>query len=173
MGWEKLLLRLLFFSRVMRLRVWGGEIPQGLKERDESKGFQTSWLQMTVKLWFLVCISIFKQGFFSTLYLVFRLPQILTFSNHIRQQNSLLRGKKISRDVPRVCCSRERDLRASAAFHKDTLICSEQLPVKANKDSTGCSPYSCQVVFSSPSASAEHFQRFSVIQTTRVGWHSV
>ncbi len=37
-----------------------GKIPQGLKDRDESKGFQTSWLQMMVKLWFLVCISIFK-----------------------------------------------------------------------------------------------------------------
>lgn len=44
-------------------------------KQDVSTGFQTSWLQMTVKLRFLVCISIFKRGFFSSLYLLFRLLQ--------------------------------------------------------------------------------------------------
>lgn len=85
---------------------------------------------MTVMPWFLVCISIFKQGFFLTSYLVFRLPQIFMFFNHIRQQNSLLRGREMSRDVLRACCNRERDLRASVAFHKDALIHSELQLIK-------------------------------------------
>lgn len=92
---------------------------------------------MTVKLLFLVCVAFFPNGFFfsSTLYLVFKLPRILTFNNQIRQQNSLQRGKQISGDVHGVRRSGGRDLRASVAFHKGTLMCSED--VEANKDSTG------------------------------------
>lgn len=36
----------------------------------------------------------------------------------------------MSRDVLRACCNRERDLRASVAFHKDTLIYSELKLIK-------------------------------------------
>jgi len=66
---------------------------------------------------------------------------------------------------------RERDLGASAAFHKDILICLEQLPVKAHTDSTGCSLCSCQGSF--PLNKCRAFQSSSVTQTTRFGWHSV
>ena len=166
-GWDK---RNFFwgflFSRVMRLQV--GKNTTGTQRKRWEKGFQTSWLQITLKLRFLACISIFKQGFFSTLYLAFRLPQIWTFSNRIQLQNSLLRGhKKKTAEMCAGWVAAERDLRASAAFHKATLMCAEQLLVKANKHSTGCRLFSCQVFFVCT------IWLSTVIQITNFGWQTL
>lgn len=105
----------------------------GTREETITKGFK----QVDYKLSYgLKSPYPFSNKDFSTPNLVLWMLQILTFNNHVRQQSE--------------------NLRAPAAFHKDSLICWERFPVKANKDSTGCVLYSCQVVcvrvfsFSSP-----------------------
>lgn len=175
MGWEKLLLRLFLFSRVVRLQV--GENTTGTQRKRWEQRVSNKLINKWQLSYGSKSAYPFSNRDFSLLFIwFFRLTQILTFNNHIRQQNGLLRGgkKNLAEMCPGCVAAVREILKASAAFNKDTLICSERLPVNANKDSTGCSLYSRQFLFFfSFSASAEHFQRLSVIQTMRIGWHSV
>lgn len=116
---------------------------------------------MTVKLRFLVRVSIFKQGF------LFFLPLFLSgFQAAAKFQRSInTSGNKTARWEARrndVMSPEEGDLSASAVFHKGTLVCSERF--KLIKIQQGAFLLSCQVL-------GFFFQRFAPIKPTCVKWH--
>lgn len=87
-------------------------LPQGPREETITKGFKQ--VNYKCKLSYgSKSPHPFSNKDFSTPNLVLWMLQILTFNNHVRQQ---------SRDARGICCGSE-NLRAPAAFHKDSLIC--------------------------------------------------
>lgn len=88
-----------------------------------------------------------------------------------KRQKKFKNCKKTSGEMWSGCVAARRDLRASAAFHKDALVWSERLLIKIQQGvfSTLAKLLCCCCFFS---ASAEHFQRFSVIRSTSTEWHS-
>lgn len=121
----------------------------------------------------------FQIGIFfpPTLYLVFRLPQIFTFNNHIRQQNSLLRGKKTPAAMRPGCVAAQREMwELQQYFTKTPLYVQSSCLLKLIQIQQGAFSTLaklCVLLLLLFFASAEHFQRFSVIKPSCVKWHSV